>query len=226
MKLRVWLTALVLILFCLNANAQEKIIMDDEFLFESNFYIADVDDSIFDRIKGKSYKENCTVPLADLRYIKILHKDFDGTDARGELICNKAIAEKLLYIFKELYRASYKIQEVSLVDKYNADDETSMRANNSSCFNFRFISHTRTVSKHGLGLAVDINPLYNPYVKTVRGKTYIEPATASQWVDRSRPNPYKIDHDDLAYRLFTEQGFEWGGDWDDCKDWQHFEYSF
>ena len=101
-----------------------------------------------------------------------------------------------------------------------------MRANNSSCFNCRFSSHTKTGSKHGLGLAVDMNPLYNPYIKTVNGKTYIEPATASQWVDRSRPNPYKIDHDDLAYRLFTQAGFEWGGDWDDCKDWQHFEYSF
>lgn len=33
----------------------------------------------------------------------------------------------------------------------------------------------------------------------------------------------KIDHDSLPYKLFTAHGFEWGGDWQDRKDYQHFE---
>lgn len=61
-----------------------------------------------------------------------------------------------------------------------------MSDNNSSAFNFRFISHTTKISKHGMGMAVDINTLYNPYVKTVDGELSIEPANAADYVDRSR----------------------------------------
>lgn len=78
---------------------------------------------------------------------------------------NKAIAEDVLAIFRQLYEAEYPIEKVRLVDEYDADDEASMSDNNSSAFNFRFISHTTKISKHGLGMAVDINTLYNPYVK-------------------------------------------------------------
>ena len=99
----------------------------------------------------------------------------------------------------------------------------SMRDNNSSCFNFRFISHLTIVSKHGLGLAVDINPLYNPYIKYVNGKRSLEPSTAEEYLDRNKNFPYKIDEDDLCYKLFRERGFDWGGNWKDRKDYQHFE---
>ena len=108
----------------------------------------------------------------------MLHKDFNGDTQEGELICNAYIAADLIDIFMKLYNAGYQIEKIRLVDEYNADDESSMRDNNSSCFNFRFISHTKVISKHGLGLAVDINTLYNPYTKVVDGKRILEPATA------------------------------------------------
>ena len=76
---------------------------------------------------------------------------------------------------------------------------------------------------HGLGLAVDINPLYNPYIKTTGTKTVIEPAGAEEFTDRAKDFSMKITHSDLAYKLFTERGFEWGGDWKNLKDYQHFE---
>lgn len=98
-----------------------------------------------------------------------------------------------------------------------------MSDNNSSAFNFRFISHTTKISKHGMGMAVDINTLYNPYVKTVDGELSIEPANAADYVDRSKDFSHKIDHDDLCYKLFTEHGFEWGGDWTHSKDYQHLK---
>ena len=102
-------------------------------------------------------------------------------------------------------------------------EDNSMSDNNSSAFNFRFISHTTKISKHGMGMAVDINTLYNPYVKAVDGELSIEPANAADYVDRSKDFSHKIDHDDLCYKLFTEHGFEWGGDWTHSKDYQHFE---
>lgn len=205
-------------------SSVEKIEMDLNTELESSFYINEISDELFARMWGKSYKENCTIPRSELRHLRLLHKTLDGATKEGELVCNVKIADTLLDIFKKLYAANYPIEKIRLVDEYGADDEKSMSDNNSSCFNFRFISHTNTVSKHGAGLAVDINPLYNPYYKMVRGKPSIEPFNSAPYLDRSKKFPYKIDHNDLAYKLFTKAGFEWGGDWKGVKDWQHFEW--
>ena len=190
---------------------------------DKDFYIAKIDDALFNRMKGKSFKNDCPLPLDDLRYLHLMHKDIDGVAHEGEMICNVYIAAALMDIFQKLYEASYPIERIRLVDDYDADDEMSMRNNNSSCFNFRFISHTTKISKHGLGLAVDINTLYNPYIKYVDGKRILEPATAEEYLDRDKRFPYKIDKESLCYELFTYHGFEWGGNWQDRKDYQHFE---
>ena len=190
---------------------------------KEQFYISEIPDDIFEKMQGKSYKADCTLPRENLRYIHVLHVGFDNQVHEGELVVNKDIADDVLEIFKELYESGYQIEKVGLVDEYDADDEASMSDNNSSAFNFRFISHTTKISKHGMGMAVDINTLYNPYVKTVDGELSIEPANATDYVDRSRDFSHKIDHDDLCYKLFTEHGFEWGGDWTHSKDYQHFE---
>lgn len=185
--------------------------------------MTEITDEIFNRIYGKSFKEDCILPREDLRYLHVLHKDLDGNDHEGEMIVNKHIAEDVLDILQKLYDANYPIEKIRLVDEYNADDELSMEDNNSSSFNFRSISHTTKISKHGLGLAVDINTLYNPYVKEVDGERVIEPITAEPYLDRTAEFPYKIDENDLCYKLFTEKGFEWGGSWTTRKDYQHFE---
>ena len=188
-----------------------------------NFSISEIDDEIFNRIYGKSYKKNCPVPRADLRYLKVLHKNLQGETLNGELICNAKIAETLTEIFEKLYAANYPIEKIKLVDEYNADDELSMRDNNSSCFNFRYVSNTTRISKHGYGLAVDINPLYNPYIKFVNGKKSIEPANAAEFEDRAKDYPYKIVAGDLCHKLFVERGFLWGGNcWKNELDYQHF----
>ena len=132
------------------------------------FSIQEISDDLFERMKGgNTYKEDCIVPREDLRYLLVLHKDKEGNPHQGEMVVHKLIAEDVLEIFEKLYDAEYPIERMVLPDNYMADDETMMRDNNSSCFNFRFISHTDKISKHGLGMAVDINTLYNPYHKIV-----------------------------------------------------------
>ncbi len=190
---------------------------------QEDFYISQITDDIFERIKGKSFKDDCTLPREDLRYLHVLHKDIDGNVHEGEMILNHHIAQDVLDILRELYDNDYPIERMRLVDEYDADDELSMEDNNSSSFNFRFISHTNRISKHGLGLAVDINTLYNPYTKVVNGERIIEPITGEPYLDRDASFDYKIEKDDLCYRLFIEHGFEWGGEWTDRKDYQHFE---
>ena len=173
------------------------------------FSVTTIDDTSFARMKGKTYKDNCTVPLSELRHVKVLYKNKEQQTLKGEIICNKHIADDVAEIFYELYKANYPIEKIRLMDDYNADDETAMRDNNTSSFNFRFISHSTKVSKHGLGLAVDLNTLYNPFVLTIDGKLHVEPATALKYVDRSKNFDYKIDENDLAYKLFIQHGFEW-----------------
>lgn len=157
------------------------------------FSVTTIDDTTFARMKGKTYKDNCTVPLSELRHVKVLYKNKAKQTLKGEIVCNKYIADDVAEIFYELYKANYPIERIRLMDDYNADDETAMRDNNTSSFNFRFISHSTKVSKHGLGLAVDLNTLYNPFVLTVDGKLHVEPATALKYVDRSKNFDYKID---------------------------------
>ena len=188
------------------------------------FTIDTISDGVFQRMQGKSYKKGCTVARAELRYLRLSHYDKDGREHVGELVCNKAIAEDLKAIFQELYRQKYPIGQMRLIDDYDGDDERSMAANNTSCFNFRSIAGSGKLSKHATGMAIDINPLYNPYVKRRKdGTTFVQPAAATKYADRGKAWPYKIERGDLCHRLFVAHGFRWGGAWASQKDYQHFE---
>ena len=190
---------------------------------EKRFYVCEIDEKIFARIDGKSYKKNCPLPLSELRYLHVLHRNLSGETLEGELICNVRIAEPLTEIFMKLYAENYPIEKIRLIDEYDADDEPSMRDNNSSCFNFRYVSFTNRISLHGYGMAVDINPLYNPYIKEVDGKKIIAPDNSADYEDRTKNFPYKITEDDLCCKLFAAHGFLWGGrDLPEEKDYQHF----
>lgn len=195
----------------------------EQFGVDNCFKVCDIDDKTFARMQGKSYKAECTIPLSELRYIKALHVTQDGVILLGEMVVNRAIAQDVVAILRRLYEAGYPIERMVLVDEYDADDETSMRANNSSAFNYRHTPGGTRLSAHSRGMAVDINPLYNPYVKRYPDRVYVAPATATEYVNRHGAFPYKIDRDDLCCRLFLERGFEWGGDYKTIKDYQHFE---
>ncbi|NLZ82881.1 MAG: hypothetical protein GX915_04360, partial [Clostridiales bacterium] len=117
------------------------------------FYKLPIDDNIKARINGKSYGENCDVPYEDLSYIRVLHKNFKGNTQIGEMIVSRSIADDIVAIFEELYEGDYPIEGMVLVDEYDANDDLSMEANNSSAFNFRFIDGTNKRSSHSDGLA-------------------------------------------------------------------------
>lgn len=195
----------------------------DRITYQPDFYYEPLSEDIRKRITGLSYKEDCPVPYDDLRYVSVLYVNFKGNTSVGELICNKAIAQDLVEIFYELYQADYQIEQIRLVDEYNADDVLSMQDNNTSCFNYRTVAGTNKISMHGQGLAVDINPFFNPYITYQGGKECVSPTGAEAYADRSKPFAYKIDENDLCYQLFTERGFSWGGHWNHSKDYQHFE---
>lgn len=189
------------------------------------FVAKPIPDKVWKNMQGKSYKKNPYIGRDDLRIIYALHWDYDNRIHLGEMICNKKIAGKLVTILRKLYVHRYPIERMVLPDTFDSD-ESQMRANNSSCFCFRTIARSNNLSKHARGLAIDINPLYNPYCKKQKnGSLLLQPSTAKAYCNRKRDFPYKIERDDYCCRLFKEEGFHWGGDWKSCKDFQHFEYS-
>lgn len=215
-----------------NTNSQsteeENDAHPDRYTYAEGFFSEPITDEIKERIVGISYptEGSSEITLEELAYLNVLYNDFEGGVQTGELICNQYIALDLLEIFEELYRSGYQFEEISLIDKYGGDDTLSMEHNNTSCFNYRIVDGSDHLSKHAYGLAIDINPFYNPYVvynKNGSGETYISPKGSEAYADRSKDFPYKIDENDLCYKLFTEHGFTWGGNWNSSKDYQHFQ---
>lgn len=179
------------------------------------------------KITGISYHKKSRIKYKDLRYVRVKYYDFSGKVQSGELIVNKKIAKKTVKIFYELYKIQYPIERMELVDEYGADDEKSMRANNTSAFNDRMIAGTNRLSKHALGLAIDINPRINPYINS---QGVLAPANGMAYRNRKLSKckgeyaNYMIQKDSEITKIFKKYGFSWGGDWKYSKDYQHFQY--
>lgn len=206
---------------------EAKTIVSDEEVkragIENCFTAEPLSDATFQRMQGKSWKKDCTLKRDELRYLKILHRNAEGRTQLGEMVVNTQIAERVLRIFRKLYEAGYRIERMVLIDDYDGDDDRSMEDNNTSSFNFRTVPGSQKLSNHARGLAIDLNTRYNPYV-TKRG---VSPRNGRAYAfnrDSRKDIPYKIDRNDLAYRLFKAEGFTWGGDWHSSKDYQHFEF--
>lgn len=188
-----------------------------------NFYFKALNDGLKERITGMSFPSNdeeCRIKYDDLRYVGILYWDFEGQEHTGELIVNRKLANEVVEIFYALYQEKYPLASVRLVDDYGepGDDNKSMADNNSSAFNYRRVTGSKKLSRHSYGAAIDINPLFNPYIDGGR----VAPPAGEAYTDRSRDFPGKIDHDDTCYQLFKKYGWSWGGDWSGDKDYQHF----
>ena len=184
------------------------------------FEVSPISDGVIARMDGVSWRPGA-MPISELRYLSLLYWGFDGGTYVGEMVVNGLIADGVLDTFTELYLSRYEIELMVLIDNFGADDTLSMNANNTSAFNHRFIAGTTTLSNHARGLAIDINPVQNPYV---RGGD-VQPEAGRAFVDRASGRAHMISHDDAAYRLLTERGFTWGGDWTTPRDYQHFEFT-
>ncbi len=187
------------------------------------FYYEPIPDQIKEELFQTSFKNATEISIDDLVLVHILHIGFDNQVHKGRLIVNKKIANDIIEIFEKLYLYNYKLEKVELVSEYDYDDNLSMINNNTSAFNYRYIEGTKRLSNHSYGLAIDINPLYNPFVYNVGGKQVISPSIGSKYADRTIHFEHKIDENDLAYKEFIKHGFTWGGSWNNKKDYQHFE---
>ena len=186
------------------------------------FYVEEISDELFERMWLYSYKDYCTVPRENLRYIRCLHKNMEGEIKVGELVMSVLVADSVCDIFRQLYEASYPIESMLLVDDFLASDELSIMHNNTSAFNYRTVDNTTQISDHAYGLAIDINPYYNVYY--IPSANYIFPQEGWEYLDRNSDFPYILKEGDLCYTLFLEAGFYWGGWYTYNIDYQHFYY--
>lgn len=185
-------------------------------------------DEVYARIYGKSFVDNDDIALSDLRYIKVLHYNFDHQVQVGELIVNRELVPDFQEIFQELFEHEYEIQSMYLIDNYwtgdgASSDSASIEVNNTSAFCYRKVVGGSGLSNHALGRAIDINPQQNPYVTYKNGVAQWSHDNADDYIDRDTGLPHVITHDDLCYQLFKAHGFDWGGDWKTMKDYQHFD---
>lgn len=162
----------------------------------------------------------CTPP-EQLRRIHVFHWGYDGQVHQGDLIVHADWADRLVGVFAEIYAARFPIQQMRPVSHYGGDDGASMRANNTSAYNCRTVAGTSTLSQHALGLAVDVNPLVNPWVS---GGS-VDPPEGARYAWERTGAPGIITAGDPVVRAFGAIGWGWGGSWQSSKDYQHFSAS-
>jgi hypothetical protein len=170
---------------------------------------------------GDTWRPGCPVGPDGLRRVELDYLGMDGQTHRGNLVVNSDSVDDIVAIFEDLRRLGYPVAKMQTVDNYpGADDELSMRDNNTSAFNCRPLPGSTAWSLHAYGRAIDVNPLINPYIDQSGD---LQPKTAGRYLDRTLADPALLKAGDPAVRAFTDRGWRWGGAWRDPVDYQHFE---
>jgi hypothetical protein len=167
---------------------------------------------------GVTWRPGCPVGADALRLVTITYAQFEGGPATGELIVAAEAVDDVVAAFRDLYAARFPIRKMITMEAYGGDDERASAEDNTSGFNCRNVLGTDRWSQHSYGLAIDINPLENPYL--VGGE--IRPPAGAEYLDRTDVRPGMIVEGDVVFRAFTSRGFEWGGFFVSTPDYQHF----
>lgn len=184
-------------------------------------YIDLPDPIIISMKQSKVWTPECPVALEDLKLLQLKYYDFNNEIKNGQMVVNAKIANLVLSIFQELFDLNFPIERIKPIDAYQGSDELSMADNNSSCFNFRKIAGTDRLSNHSYGLAIDINPVQNPYIRINKESAIIEPTAGLEFLNRHNLRPGMLE---TVVPIFIKHGFIWGGKWDNPIDYHHFEY--
>jgi hypothetical protein len=165
-----------------------------------------------------SYRAGCPVAPAQLRTVRLAYWGFDGHRHLGSLVANRRVTADVITVFRRLYRARFPIRRMVPVSGYRGSDDASMAADNTSGFNCRRVPGSRRWSAHAYGLAIDVNPVENPFL--VGGR--VLPPAGRRFLDRTRSRPGMVLAAGVVVRAFAAVGWAWGGRWRGTPDYQHF----
>jgi poly-gamma-glutamate synthesis protein (capsule biosynthesis protein) len=185
-------------------------------------HVSRISPALKQRMTGKSWHKGCPVPIRRLRLIEVSYHGFDKQRHMGRLVAHRDAADALVDALRSMYRHGFKIRKMYLVDRYDANDRRSMRADNTSAFNCRTVAGTDRWSEHAYGRAIDINPVENPYVSSDGS---VSPRKGAEYADRSPRRKGMIASGGATVRAFEREGWGWGGYWSSSKDYQHFSAS-
>lgn len=179
-------------------------------------------DEIPDEVLNRStWEPDCPVGVDDLRYLTIPFRGFEGQPHRGEMIVNADVADEIVGVFETLWDAGYPIEEMRITSPAEIEAPATGDGNNTESFVCRNATGGSNWSEHAFGLAIDINPFHNPYL---RGDILI-PELAGAYLDREWIRPGMIVEGDVVTAAFDAIGWGWGGRWSSLLDWQHFSRS-
>ena len=174
-----------------------------------------------DPLARSTWKEGCPVPPEDLRYVTVTFWGFDGLSHTGELIVGAAWAEEIVGVFETAWDAGFPFEEMRIVTVADLDAEPTGDTNNTASFVCRAVTGGSRFSEHAYGLAIDINPFHNPYI---RGDLIL-PELASSYLNRDDLRTGMLTSDHPVVLAFKDIGWSWGGDWNSLKDWHHFSHN-
>jgi len=193
--------------------------------------IVPVDRALCDDMKRHNViRAGLPVGCDRLSLVKFSYLGFDGrVHADGEIMVMDAAAESMLRIFRRLREMGFPIAKARLINHYDGNDDASIADNNTSAFNGRNVAGTNTLSLHAYGLAIDINPVQNPYVQRVGSRLTFSPPAGAAYAKRPNARSSEGVRRGLAEAVidvFADEGFTiWGGDWKTAIDYQHFQVS-
>lgn len=167
---------------------------------------------------GTSWSPGCPVALRDLRYVRVTFYGFDHRPHTGELIVAAQHARPITRVFRTLYAARFPIEQMTLPTSAERDLTPTGDGNGTGAMVCRPTTGQTFWSAHALGLAIDVNPFQNPYVKG----DLVLPELAGAYTQRSWHRPGMILPGGVVVRAFASIGWEWGGAWHTLKDYQHF----
>jgi peptidoglycan LD-endopeptidase CwlK len=175
--------------------------------------ILDSDFNFSDAIAGT----NAPLEIVDrLSMVDVCYYSFDGRRHQGQVIVNSELEDDVCEIFVLIEKLKFPIGSAIPIVVYSWQDDESMADNNTSGFNYRVIEGTTKLSLHSFGRALDINPVQNPVIYpngliAPTGTVY-DPQTKGTF---TAANP--------IVQEFLKRGWHWGGNFDQPKDYHHFE---
>ena len=167
-----------------------------------------------------TYRGGCPVAPAQLRLVRVRYWGFDGSAHVGALVVNRRVTADVVAVFRRLYTGRFPIRRMAPMSAYRGNDDASLAADNTSAFNCRAAigSTTGSWSMHAYGLAIDVNPVENPYLLAGQPR----PPAGRRYLDRSRLRPGMAVAGGVLVRAFESRGWQWGGRWRGSPDYQHF----
>ena len=154
--------------------------------------------------------------LNQLELITVKYYSIDKKIHQGQILTNKKIAHEIIHLFEFMFQQRFPIAQAIPVVKYNWNDNLSMQANNTYSFCYRNISY----SKHARGMAIDINPFFNP-LRWKKGYENRKNKPIGATYNSHTPGTFNSSH--LVVLEFKKLGYRWGGNFTRNNDDHHFE---